>query len=231
MSSTTARRAARAGLWALPAYGVLLGLSTLTHQPSVDDFDAYARYVTTDVFLISHLGASVFGAGLAILGAIAVTVYLVPGRAARTAVAGLVITTITNVFMSAAFGSAAFVQPGLGRAHLNGVAGMPALNDDTAYGPALFATALSATFFLIVAAIVLGTAIARTSPQLRWHGIAYAVLIPLFALSGFTLQPLQPWTGFALAAATAALAVRLPHVTVPPPARTTDQLGTASPKA
>jgi hypothetical protein len=204
-------RAARIGLWALPLYGLLLGLSTLTHQPSVDDFDAYARYVTTDVFLISHLGASIFGAGMAILGAIAVTAYLVRGRAARTAVVGLVLTTVTNVFMSAAFGSAAFVQPGIGRAHLNGVTGMAAINDDTAYGPALFATALTATFFLMVAAIVLGTAIARTSPRLRWYGIAYAVLLPAFALSGFLLQPVQPFAGFALAAATDALAVRLPR--------------------
>ena len=42
-------RAAQIGLWLLPAYGFLLGLSTLTHQPPVADFDAYARYVTTDV--------------------------------------------------------------------------------------------------------------------------------------------------------------------------------------
>ena len=88
---------------------------------------------------------------------------------------------------------------------------MAAINDDTAYGPALFATALTATFFLMVAAIVLGTAIARTSPRLRWYGIAYAVLLPAFALSGFLLQPVQPFAGFALAAATAALAVRLPR--------------------
>jgi mannose/fructose/N-acetylgalactosamine-specific phosphotransferase system component IIC len=61
-------RAARIGLWLLPAYGFLLGLSTLTHQPPVADFDAYARYVTTDVFLVSHLGASILGAALAVLG-------------------------------------------------------------------------------------------------------------------------------------------------------------------
>jgi hypothetical protein len=48
-------RAARIGLWLLAAYGVLLGLSTLSHQPPVADFDAYARYVTTDVFLLGHL--------------------------------------------------------------------------------------------------------------------------------------------------------------------------------
>ncbi|MFI7544677.1 hypothetical protein [Actinoplanes sp. NPDC049599] len=214
MSTTTAATAVRAGLWALPVYGLLLGLSTVTHQPPVEDFDAYARYVTTDVFLISHLGASILGAGLAILGAVAVTALLVHGRAARAAIIGLTLTTITNVFMASAFGSAAFVQPGIGRAHLDGIPGMPALNADTAYGPALFATALGATSMLIVSAIVLGSAIARTSRQLRWYGIGYAVLVTVFALSGFLLQPIQPWTGFALAAVTAALALRLPKAVV-----------------
>jgi hypothetical protein len=164
------------------------------------------------VFLISHLGASIFGAAAAILGAIAVTAYLVRGRAARTAVVGLVLTTITNIFMAAAFGSAAFVQPGIGRAHLAGAPGMPALNADTAYGPALFATALTSVFFLIVSAAVLGTAIARTDRRLRVDGIAYPVLVAAFTLSGFFLQPVQAFVGFALAAATAALAVRLPRL-------------------
>ncbi len=209
---SVAERAARIGLWSLPLYAVLLGLSTLTHQPPVSDFDAYARYVTTDVFLISHLGASIFGAATAILGVIAVTAHLVRGRAARTAVVGLVLTTVTNVFMAAAFGSAAFVQPGIGRAHLAGAPGMPALNADTAYGPALFATALTSAFFLIVSAAVLGTAIARTSRRLRADGIAYAVLVAAFTLSGFFLQPVQAFAGFALAVATAALAVRLPRL-------------------
>jgi hypothetical protein len=215
MSITTdnpvAGKAARLGLWALPLYGVLLGLSTLTHEPSRDDFDAYARYVTTDVFLLSHLGASVFGAALAVVGAIAVTAFVAHGRAARAAVVGLVLTTVTNVFMAAAFGGAAFVQPGIGRAHLAGVAGMPALNADTAYGSARFTVALTSTALLIAAAVVLGVAIARTSRRLRWYGVGYAALIPLFALSGFVLQPVQAFLGFALAAVTAGLAVRLPR--------------------
>jgi hypothetical protein len=171
------------------------------------------------VFLVSHLGASIFRAGVAILGAVAVTAFLVGGRAARTAVVGLALTTVTNVFMAATFGSAAFVQPGIGRAHLAGVPGMAAINADTAYGPTFFAVALTSTFFLTVAAVVLGTAIARTSPRLRWHGVAYAVLIPAFALSGFFLQPVQAYAGFALAAATAALAVRLPRTEAATPAQ------------
>jgi hypothetical protein len=204
-------RAARIGLWLLPAYGLLLGLSTLTHQPPVADFDAYARYVTTDVFLVSHLAASIMGAALAVLGVVAVTAYLVSGVAAGLAVAGLVLTTVANIYLSAAFGSAAFVQPGIGRAHLAGVDGMPALNADTAYGPALTATAVTATLLLIASAIVLGIAIARTHRRLRAVGVAYAVLLPLFAISGFLLPVVQSAAGFAVAVATAVLAIRLPR--------------------
>jgi len=224
--SHVARRAARIGLWAFPLYGVLLGVSTLTHQPSIDDFDAYARYITTDLFLLSHLGASILGAAFAILGAVAVTAFLVHGRAAHTAVVGLMLTVVTNVFMAAAFGSATFVQPGIGRAHLDGVPGMPALNADTAYGPTFFATALTSSVFLILAAGVLGAAIARTTPRLRWLGIAYATLIAAFTLCGFVLQPVQAFTGFALAVATAYLAVLLPRTT--PSTATSDTGGAVS---
>jgi hypothetical protein len=203
--------AAQIGLWLLPAYGVLLGISTLTHQPPVADFDGYARYVTTDVFLVSHLGASILGAALAVLGVVAVTAYLVSGRAAGLAVAGLVLTTVANIYLSAAFGSAAFVQPGIGRAHLAGVEGMPALNADTAYGPALTATAVTATLLLIASAIVLGIAIARTQRRLRAVGVAYAVLLPVFAISGFLLPIVQSAAGFAVAVATAVLAIQLPR--------------------
>ena len=150
---------------------------------------------TLEVF-DSHTGAT-----RSLMGAIAVTAYLVRGRAARTAVVGLVLTTVTNVFMAAAFGSAAFVQPGIGRAHLAGVPGMPALNADTAYGPALFATALTSASFLLLSAAVLGTAIARTHRRLRADGIAYPALLAAFTLSGFVFQPVQAFAGFALAAA------------------------------
>ncbi|WP_236045499.1 hypothetical protein [Paractinoplanes ovalisporus] len=194
-----------AALWALPAYGLLLGLSTLTHQPPVSDFDTYARYVTSSSFLLSHLGASIFGAAPAILGAAALTPYV---RSSKP----FALFTVANVFLSAAFGSAAFVQPGLGRAHLAGTPGMPALNNDTAYGSALVITALSASLLLIIAAISLGVAITHADHRLRPHGIAFAVLLPLFTVSGFALPPAQPVLGFAFAAATAALAMRLPRL-------------------
>src|SRR4029453_4442686 len=103
-------------------------------------------------------------------GVVAVTAFLVTGRAARLAVVGLALTAVSQVFMAAAFGGAVFVQPGIGRAHLSGVEGMPALNSDTAYGVARFATALGATVALIVSAVVVGSPVAPRAPRLRAPG-------------------------------------------------------------
>ncbi len=46
---------ARRWVWALPAWGALLAISTVTHQPDYKtDFGGYADYVTTVPFLISQ---------------------------------------------------------------------------------------------------------------------------------------------------------------------------------
>jgi hypothetical protein len=119
------RGPATVGLWLLPAYGVLLALSTITHQPSVEtDFPGYARYVTTDQFLISHLVASIGGAALATLGIMSAVVFLAAGRARRLALTGAVVTVVANVYLAATFGAASFVQPGIGRAFLRGMPGV-----------------------------------------------------------------------------------------------------------
>ena len=132
------RRAARIGLWLLPAYGILLELGTLTHQPPIEGFDAYARYITDRCVSDQPPGGQASSVRPWLCWAwwpSLHTWYLVAQLG--LAVVGLVLTTIANIFLSAAFGSAAFVQPGIGRAHLAGVPGMPALNADTAYGTCL----------------------------------------------------------------------------------------------
>jgi hypothetical protein len=207
----TLDRYAAPALWLLPVYGVLLALSTLTHQPPISDFDAYARYITTDVFLLSHLVASIGGAGLAAVGTAAALVFLGRGRAVRGAAIGTALTLVAHVVMASAFGSAAFVQPGIGRAHLAGAPDMAALNLDTAYGPALVGTIGVSSLVFFAGAIVLGTAVARTAPGLRWAGIAYAAALPLFVVTGLAVQVLQPVVGLVIALATAVVARRLPR--------------------
>ena len=209
------RGPASVGLWLLPAYGILLALSTITHQPSVEtDFTGYARYVTTDQFLISHLVASIGGAALATLGVMSAVVFLAAGRARRLALTGGVVTVVANVYLAATFGAASFVQPGIGRAFLRGMPGAQELNADTAYGPALVVTIAASLVTLLVGTILLGTAIARTAPALRWVGIGYAVSLVVFSFSGVLGfgAGTQPAAGLLLAASTVVLARRLPGV-------------------
>ncbi len=50
----------------------MLALGTITHQPDFDtDFRGYGEYITTDRFLVSHLGASIASAALGLLGIVA----------------------------------------------------------------------------------------------------------------------------------------------------------------
>jgi hypothetical protein len=157
-------RFARAGLWLLPVYCVLLALRTLTQQPDYrTDFRGYAEYVTTYRFLVSHLGASIAGAALALLAVLALLGFLVRGPAVTAAIVGTALTMVGNVGNIALFGVAAFAQPAISRACLNGAQGVPELNDDV-YGTPLFATAGFAILCFIAGAILLGLAIARVVP-------------------------------------------------------------------
>ncbi len=200
----------RAGVWLLPVYGVLLALSTLTHQPDPEaEFEEYSRYITTDIFLVSHLGASILGAGLGLVGLVAALLLLVRGPAAVSAMVGAALTIVGNMLITTVFGAAAFTQPALGRAFLAGDEGMPTLNDDV-YGTPLFATVGVGLLLFIAGAIVFGRSVARTSPDLRWPGYGYAIGLSVFAIAGFMIPIVQPVGGAMAAAAAILIAVRLP---------------------
>ena len=208
---TRVARFARAGLWLLPIYGVLLALSTLSQQPDYrTDFRGYAEYITTDRFLVSHLGASIAGAALGLLGVVALLAFLARGPSVTAAILGLALTIIGQVGNIALFGVAAFAQPAIGRAYLDGAEGVPQLNDDV-YGTPLFATAGVAILCFVAGAVLLGVAIARLGGRLRWLGIGYAASLGLFPLLFFTFAPAAPVAAAAFAAVGALLAVRLPQ--------------------
>ena len=202
---------ARAGLWLLPIYGILLALSTLTQQPDYrTDFRGYAEYVTTDRFLVSHLGASIAGAALGLLGVVALLAFLARGPAVTAAIVGSALTIIGNVGNIALFGVAAFAQPAIGRAYLEGAEGIPDLNDDV-YGTPLFATAGVAILFFVVGAILVGVAIARVGGPLRWPGIGYAASLALFPILFFTFAAAAPVAAALFTAVGVVVALRLPR--------------------
>jgi hypothetical protein len=143
-----------------------------------------------------------------------VFVLLAGGRFRHAALIGTIITVVAQVYLASAFGSAAFVQPGIGRAYLRGeTAAAQALNTDTAYGPALIATAAFSVLLWLIGTVFLVVALVRTSPRLRVAGILYAVSVPLFIWSGqvdlFPLQ--QALAGLLLTVAAVIIAVRLPQ--------------------
>lgn len=206
------RRLLRVGVWALPVYGVLLAVSTVTHQPDPrTDFSGYADYVTTAPFLISHLVGSILGAALGVVG-VGCAVMLVAARSGRPgrALLGGALTVVGNVVNSALFGVAAFAQPAIGRAYQSGVEEIVAVEQDV-YGPEFIGTALAGLAMLILGAVLVGGALRRSADQLRVPGLMYAIALPLFVVSGFTIQVLQPVSAVVVAGAGLAIARRLQH--------------------
>ncbi|MFC5175152.1 hypothetical protein [Nocardioides taihuensis] len=201
---------ARHLLWLLPVHATLLGLSTLTHQPDpTTDFAGYADYVTTDLFLVSHLGASILGAGLGAVGAVAVLLHLALDGRRPSGLLGTSLFVVGNVLLTAVFAAAAFAQPAIGRAHQAGVEEIVAVDRDV-YGAPLLATAATGLLLFTGGAVLLGRALSRR-PGLRLAGRVYATAVPAFALAGFTVQAMQPVAGFVAAAAAVVVAVRLPR--------------------
>jgi hypothetical protein len=212
-NSTPETQFARIGLWLIPVYGVLLALGTITHQPDYDtNFQGYAEYITTDRFLVSHLGASIVGAALGVLGIVAALPFLVRGRAATAAVVGAGLFIVGNVLLTAVFGVAAFAQPAIGNAFLDGMAGVRDLNEDV-YGPPLFATAGTGLLLFLAGAILLGVAIARLGASMRWIGIGFAASLVVFVLGFLLLDIAQPIGGAVFALVGIVLALRVPKHT------------------
>ena len=70
--NTTTTNWIRAGLLALPIYGLLTAWSSLGAQPDqVKEPEAWARYVSTTGYLVSHVIGSTGGTILAIFGVFA----------------------------------------------------------------------------------------------------------------------------------------------------------------
>lgn len=204
-------RWARTWVWLLPVWGVLLALSTLTHQPSYDtDFEGYADYVTTGTFLVSHIVASIGGAALAVIGAVALAVALVATPGARTALRGLMAFGAGQVLMTAGFGVAAFFQPAIGRAFQDGNDAVSRSINEDVYGTEVFGVIGAGLLLFVVGAALLGRAANRSGLVPVWAGRMFPLAAAAFAVTGFTVDILQPVAGLLIAVSAAAMARALP---------------------
>lgn len=182
-------RTARWGMWALPVWGVLLFIGTATHQPDTrSDFAGFAGYVTTTEFLISHIVASIFGAGIGALGFIALFVFLAVRVTVSLATVGLAASVVGNVMITAIFGMAAFGQTAVGRLYLAGHTDDAVTIYNDMYGAPLGATAAVGILALVVGLVCLGVASARSRVLPVWGGTGLAVGIVVFGLVGAILN-------------------------------------------
>jgi len=187
VSQTTLNKYARVGLWALPIYGLANLVGTLSSQPDYHKaalFPAYARYIHTPSFLASHLGASLLGTGIGLLGFTALFVYLA-ARQSGISVAAFVSTILGSIYMAAVFGVAAFAQPAIGKAFLAGNHDAISLNASV-YGTPLNVTVGVALALFFAGAVLFAIAIARSGSLPRKAGTLFAAAIPVFAIGSIT---------------------------------------------
>jgi hypothetical protein len=188
------------GLLLLPVYGVLTFIGTFTHQPDPNtDFEAYARYISTTSYLISHLGVSIFGTVLVIFGFIALAAYLIGGRAGRLTLFAMVTGVAGNSLILTIFGFSTFASPAIGHAYLEGQHQAVEINQ-AILGLPLVATALTGGLLYTASTILFGIAIWRSGTLPRWAGI-------LFAPTGFLLSILGLIVGQSQTVGTALLIV------------------------
>ncbi|MGE5374570.1 MAG: hypothetical protein ACM3XO_05885 [Bacteroidota bacterium] len=181
------RSFARFAVWALPVWAAMLFLGTLTHQPDAQaDMPAFAAYVTTTGFLLSHLVNSIAGAAIGSIGVIGLMLYLQDTRAVGRAITGMVTTVLGNTLTASVFGAAAFAQTAIGNAFLMGK--KDALDYyNLVYAAPLFATVIIGLLLFMTGGAFTGSAISSSGRFPRWAGWVYAIALIGFVLSNFTI--------------------------------------------
>jgi len=183
-------RYARLGAWALPIYAATLFASTISHQPPPQTQLAdWARFVTTNEFLIGHIVFSIFGSVFGAIGAVCLGMLLVERGSVRLGLAGLLTGVSANVIGPSIFGVAAFAQPAIGRLYLSGQPQTAReMYYDAAQGTPMVIVAIVFILLLVASFVIFGVAFARLPHLPRWAGIGLAVSGPLFAIIGFALD-------------------------------------------
>jgi len=175
MSAQNVARWMGIGLLGLPLYGVLTFFSSLDPQPDPNThYDAWARYVTTDSFLLTHLFLSDLGLILAIFGTFALGAYLAGSRAGRMGLVAMAVAVFGSLLFLMVGGVATFSQPEQGQMHLQGVEGyreMPAILAQSA----MMATFAASFLLMLVGNVLLGLAVWRSGTLPRWAGALWVV--------------------------------------------------------
>ncbi len=170
MSAVNTTKWIGVGLLSLPLYGALTFFSSLDPQPDPNThYDAWARYVTTDFYVLKHLFASDLGMILALFGTFALGAYLATSRAGRMGLIAMAITVFGSALFLTVGGVPTFASPEQGQMHLQGIEGyreMPPILAQTL----MMATMGVGVLLMLVGNVLLGLAVWRSGILPRWAG-------------------------------------------------------------
>ena len=150
------------GLLGLPLYGALTLWSSIEGQPDPEtQLEAWARFVTTNGYVLGHLLGSILGLICLIFGVFALGVYLATSRAPRLGLWAMVLTVLGSALFLPLQGISTFAAPEEGQAVLAGleeIEELPPILADTVGG----LTALVVILLGFVGHILVGVAVWRS---------------------------------------------------------------------
>ena len=177
MSAPNTTNWIRAGLLALPIYGVLTFWTSLHPQPDPNKYpEAWSRFVTTNDYVLKHLLGTSLGTILVIFGVFALGAYLARSRAGRLGLVATVIMVLGQGLFLTWAGDSTFSAPEEGQAYLAGIEKilqMPATFADSAQ----VVTVLVAILLSFVGYVLLGVAVWRSGTLPRWAGVLWAAAV------------------------------------------------------
>ena len=181
MSAANTTRWVGIGLLGLSLYGALTFLSALNPQPDYNTHpEAWARYVTTNHYVLEHLFLSIFGIIFAILGVFALGAYLARSRAGRLGLAAMVVTVVGQALGLSIGGVTAFATNAIGRAYLAGIEDVMGVE----FSASMTATLVLVILLLFVGNVLLGVAVWRSGILPKWAGAIWVVSALSFYVLG-----------------------------------------------
>ena len=175
----------RAGLMALPIYGLLTFATTFDAQPDqVKHPEAWARYVSSTSYLVTHMLAATGGTILAIFGVFALGAYLAASRSERLGLAAMVTAAAGHALLMVPSVISTFATPAIAEAYL---AGMEGVIKGVEFHPAMTIIYLLGLSLAFVGNVLLGVAVWRSGTLPKWAGAIWAASVPTFYLLGALL--------------------------------------------
>jgi MFS family permease len=174
----------RLGILALPIYGLLTIWASLDPQPDqVKHPEAWARFVSSNHYMLTHVIGSIGGAVLAILGVFALGAYLANSRAGRLGLVAMVVTVVGQAVGLVIGGISTFATPAIGQAFLSGFKDVMQIQ----FSPVMSVIFALAILLMIVGNVLLGVAVWRSGTLPKWAGAIWLASLLLFYILGAVL--------------------------------------------